>query len=462
MKARPPSVAFWRAARIAADVVAGLASLTVAFLARIHLELPFTASVLPAERLALIGLAGLLVVTTQGPLLYFFGFYEVHRPIHRAERLRRLALFGTLQGLVLMGFYFLSAQEFPRTVVLLFAPLNLGMLQLLRAALDRLVPASRRRVAIVGRGPRANELAESIDRHRAEAVWVVGHVDSPDDPPGVPGPGPHLGSVEDLPDLIARGAIDDIIMTSEVDTWQTALIDRLARRPDARTAILLLPGPFEALLGRMRYRSIQDIPFIEVVRETEWHTPRLSKRLFDLTLALPLLLLAAPVIVACGALVRLTSHGPALYSQVRVGRDRRPFVLRKLRTMTADAEDDGEEVLARHADPRATRIGAILRRLRLDELPQLLQVVAGTISLVGPRPERPGFVERYLAEVPGYAARFSIPPGLTGLAQVSGDYHTSPENKLRYDLAYLANWSVWLDLTILLRTVRIVLTSRGV
>jgi lipopolysaccharide/colanic/teichoic acid biosynthesis glycosyltransferase len=130
--------------------------------------------------------------------------------------------------------------------------------------------------------------------------------------------------------------------------------------------------------------------------------------------------------------------------------------------MQMDAEAESGEVMAQPGDPRLTPIGAFLRRFRLDELPQVFNVLAGSMSLVGPRPERPGFVQRYLREVPGYAERFSLAPGLTGLAQVNGDYHSSPQNKLRYDLAYMANWTLWLDLSILLRTVKIVLTSRGV
>ena len=136
-------------------------------------------------------------------------------------------------------------------------------------------------------------------------------------------------------------------------------------------------------------------------------------------------------------------------------------MLYKFRTMDADAERYTGEVLARPDDPRFTVIGATLRRLRLDELPQLWNVLTGSMSLVGPRPERPGFVARYTAEVPGYAERFAVAPGLTGLAQINGEYLSSAGNKLRYDLAYIANWSLWLDLSILLRTVKIVLTSRG-
>ena len=186
------------------------------------------------------------------------------------------------------------------------------------------------------------------------------------------------------------------------------------------------------------------------------------KRLFDLAGATTLALAAAPVFVLVAMAVRLTSTGPVLFRQERVGRALRPFRVIKFRTMRRDAESKSGEVLAQRNDPRLTSVGGFLRRYRLDELPQLWNVLAGEMSLVGPRPERPGFVQQHLARVPGYAERFAAPPGLTGLAQVNGEYHSTPENKLRYDLAYIANRSLWLDLSILVRTVRIVLTSQGV
>ncbi|HXU30430.1 MAG TPA: sugar transferase, partial [Thermoanaerobaculia bacterium] len=186
------------------------------------------------------------------------------------------------------------------------------------------------------------------------------------------------------------------------------------------------------------------------------------KRLFDLAVGTFLALVLTFVFVLVALAVRLISPGPVLYRQERAGRDRRPFVVYKLRSMQVDAEAESGEVLAEVGDPRLTPIGAFLRRFRIDEIPQLINVLGGSMSLVGPRPERPGFVEKHLAEVPGYAERFSVAPGLTGLAQVNGDYHSSPQNKLRYELAYIANWSLGLDFSILVRTVKIVLTSRGV
>jgi lipopolysaccharide/colanic/teichoic acid biosynthesis glycosyltransferase len=210
----------------------------------------------------------------------------------------------------------------------------------------------------------------------------------------------------------------------------------------------------------MRYRWVSDLPLIEVLGAAEWRLHPL-KRLFDLLGAGALLVLALPVLIGTAIAVRLTSSGPVLYRQTRVGRRQLPFTLLKFRTMRLGAEQNGE-VLATPGDLRLTPVGAFLRRTRLDELPQLLNVLSGSMSLVGPRPERPGFVRTYLDRVPGYAERFTVRPGLTGLAQVNGEYDSTPENKLRYDLAYQANWSLWLDLSILVRTVRTVLSSRGV
>jgi exopolysaccharide biosynthesis polyprenyl glycosylphosphotransferase len=203
------------------------------------------------------------------------------------------------------------------------------------------------------------------------------------------------------------------------------------------------------------------LALVEVMRESEWSLRQPAKRLFDVVASTFLLLLSGPLLLLAALAIKLSSPGPVIYRQIRVGVNRKPFTLLKLRTMNLDAEKESGEVLASKSDPRVTPAGRFLRWLRLDELPQLLNVLVGEMSLVGPRPERPGFVRQYLEHIPGYAERFSVKPGLTGLAQVTGDYHTSAANKLRYDLAYQANASVWFDLSILFRTVKIVLSRPG-
>jgi exopolysaccharide biosynthesis polyprenyl glycosylphosphotransferase len=457
--------AWRRLLRILGDLAVAYGAFSAGFWLRIHVPLPGTQGLMPADRLGFLRRDGWIVLLAQVVLLYAFGFYDRPRPRRPAEAAQRLFGMAAVQGLALAVTYFLADRSFPRTVLLLFMALNFAALLLWRSLIDRATARLERRVALVGAGQGARELAKTLALHHWHGLRVAGFVPVPgEEPVEPPDPelGPCLGTTDDLAALLARGEIDDIILASSAETWQTRLIDSLAgTRPD-HTNVLLLPGPFESLIGRMRYRWVHDLPLIEVVRESEWRINRPLKRVIDLLGAVVLLVLSSPVLLLSALAVRLSSPGPVLYRQPRVGLAQRPFAVHKLRTMRIDAEAESGEVMAQQDDPRLTPIGAVLRRFRLDEIPQLWNVLEGSMSLVGPRPERPGFVQQYLREIPGYAERFSIAPGLTGLAQINGEYHSSPRNKLRYDLAYAANWSLWLDLSILLRTVKIVLTSRGV
>jgi exopolysaccharide biosynthesis polyprenyl glycosylphosphotransferase len=186
-------------------------------------------------------------------------------------------------------------------------------------------------------------------------------------------------------------------------------------------------------------------------------TQRGLKRAFDVAGALCLLALTAPLMILAVLLIRLTSRGAAFYSQTRVGANGREFSLYKLRTMIAGAEARTGPVMATAGDPRITRIGRFLRAMRLDELPQLFNVLRGEMSLVGPRPERPHFVCIYRRNLPGYDYRLAVKPGITGLAQTCCRYSTTPELKLRFDLRYIDNYSLLLDAVIAFRTILTVL-----
>ena len=491
----------WRSWSFVGDLMVAWLALYLAFQIRIAAVLPGSADTLPQERFAYFNLVWIWVVLSQPVALYFFGLYESKTKRPRLEIARWVSLAVLIQTLALATGLFLASQSFPRSVLVLFALLNIVFLVSWRVALQSLVRTPMRQVVLVGCGPAAVDVAMKIREHHFHGLEIRGYlpVPGPRNPgegsvsesnpgegsvsesnPGEgsvsernPGEGcvsdgresalgPRLASAAELAHLLATGEVDDVILAPEADDWQTALIQEIAGTRLRRPTILLLPGPFESLIGKMRYRWINDLPLIEVMREGDWRAAMPVKRLFDLVGAALLGLAASPACILVALAVRLTSAGPVLFRQERIGRALRPFEVVKFRTMKRDAERDSGELLAQRDDPRLTPVGGFLRRYRLDELPQLWNVLIGEMSLVGPRPERPGFVQQHLAGVPGYAERFAAPPGLTGLAQVNGEYHSSPENKLRYDLAYISNHSLWLDLSILIRTVRIVLTSQGV
>ncbi len=190
----------------------------------------------------------------------------------------------------------------------------------------------------------------------------------------------------------------------------------------------------------------------------------LGKRLFDLIVAVALIVLTLPLMLIVAVLIKCESRGPVLYRQERVGWRGRVFVLFKFRSMRPDAEAGGTPVWAAPRDSRVTRVGRFIRYTRIDELPQLWNVLRGEMSIVGPRPERPYFVERLTAAIPCYAARHCVKPGLTGWAQINAPYGASFEDareKLRYDLYYIKNYSLLFDLRILLSTLRVVLFQEG-
>ena len=188
------------------------------------------------------------------------------------------------------------------------------------------------------------------------------------------------------------------------------------------------------------------------------------KRLFDALAAALMAVVLSPLLMLTAMLVKLTSRGPVLYSQVRVGQYGRLFKIYKFRTMKVDAEKETGPVWAAKNDNRLTVIGGFLRKAHIDELPQLINIFKGEMSLIGPRPERPVFVEKFKEEIPGYEKRLNVKPGITGLAQVWHRYDETIEDvkkKLKYDLLYIRKMCLWADFSIILRTVRVVLTGEG-
>jgi exopolysaccharide biosynthesis polyprenyl glycosylphosphotransferase len=212
---------------------------------------------------------------------------------------------------------------------------------------------------------------------------------------------------------------------------------------------------------KLRMLEVDNVAFLGLRQNPHYGWPRAAKRAMDLVLGGLAVVLLSPLRAVLALGVKLSSRGPVFYRQTRMGRSGQPFGMLKFRSMRADAEQATGPVWAERDDPRCTPLGRLMRRWSLDELPQLFNVLAGQMSLVGPRPERAVFVERFRRRIPDYAHRHLVPVGMTGWAQVQGwRGNTSLRHRLRCDLWYISHWSIWLDLKILLLTVAVGLRAR--
>ena len=252
----------------------------------------------------------------------------------------------------------------------------------------------------------------------------------------------------------------DIVLIGEsLPVEQKEHIFRLAN--EKMKMVILVPTLYEISCSKMYLWQIDDLPTQRVSRMLLTLEQRALKRTLDIVVATLAILILWPVMLITAVIVKLDSPGPAIYSQVRVGRFGKQFKVHKFRSMRQDAEAKTGPVLAGENDPRITKFGHFMRATRLDELPQLFNVLKGEMSIVGPRPERPFFVEQFIKEKPEYAYRHNVKPGITGLAQIAGKYNTTAYDKLVYDLIYIQNVSVIYDLTLMLQTLKVLISKES-
>jgi exopolysaccharide biosynthesis polyprenyl glycosylphosphotransferase len=304
---------------------------------------------------------------------------------------------------------------------------------------------------IVGSGPVAELVATTCRAHPEYGLVPIGLLDSAPEPEL---PLPLLGSPEDLPRVVRAWDVRRVIVAFGT-MRETQLIEVLRAAEDLPVAVYCVPRFFELRVPRERARTdeIWGIPLTRLTQTGPRVLERRAKRALDLLTASAAVVLLAPVLACAALAVRLSSPGPILFRQDRVGQGGRLFQLFKFRSMMVN--DDSDTAWSVLHDDRVTRVGRFLRRTSLDELPQLFNIIRGEMSIVGPRPERPHFVDEFSAVVPCYRDRLRVPAGLTGWAQVHGlRGDTSILERVRFDNAYIENWSLWLDLVIIARTLR--------
>ena len=409
-----------------------------------------------------------LVVAVCQLCLHYADLYDLPRVPNLREVVVRLFLGVGATALILAPLY----SWFPRWMIghgvfLVAAGLVISLVWSWRLVFAWLTSriAPRERLLIVGTNPAAIELARELDDRRHQlGVEIVGFADSGTEQTGRTVLGRCVGAIEDVPSMIRQHGADRIVVALS-DARGALPMDRLLDiRLRTGVAFDHLASAYESYTGKIALETLRPSWFVfsNGFRRSPWL--QVAKRAADLALSIVGLVVTAPLMFAAAAIVKLTSPGAAFYQQTRIGLNGRAFTIYKLRTMQTDAEAATGPVWSAVNDARITPFGRILRRTRVDELPQLVNVLRGDMSVVGPRPERPEFVARLTAAIPFFSQRHVVKPGLTGWAQVRYPYAASVEDtieKLQYDLYYIKNLSFWLDLRILAETVKTVVRQRG-
>jgi sugar transferase (PEP-CTERM system associated) len=423
----------------------------------------------PRDEIA--GLVGraMFVATVLQIALHYCDLYDLRTLRDRRDLVMSLVrAIGAASVFLAVVYFWIPSLIIGRGVVLFASVLIVALVAGWRVAFEwlsvRRGPAER--LLIVGTGTAAVSLARELFDRRAElGVELVGFVDADPAKVGTPVINPGvIGVVHDIPTIVRGRRVDRVVVSLSDARGKLNMNELLSMKLNQGVCFDHLASVYEKYTGKIAVENLRPswLIFSEGFRKSIWLAS--VKRAFDIALAVLGLLVAAPILALVAIAVRIGSPGPVLYNQRRVGKNGQIFVIHKFRSMRADAEANTGAVWATEGDPRVTGVGRFLRRTRLDELPQLWNVLRGDMSFVGPRPERPEFVSELTSEIPFYGQRHTVRPGVTGWAQIRHQYGSSVDDareKLQYELFYIKHLSFAFDLFILAETVKTVLVRRG-
>jgi lipopolysaccharide/colanic/teichoic acid biosynthesis glycosyltransferase len=431
---------------VTGDFLVGWATLAAVVLVRRNVPLRFTRGLLSPEKQPLDAVAILLFAGSFLAALALSGFYR-RRVMPRERPLIATALI--LQGAFVAVGSALLERPLARTVLFGVVLVETFALPAWRALLRTALPIRARDTILAGDAAHVRSAIAGLAATSDARIRVIGWAGPRDDAeiPDVP----YVGATDDAAVCERLRAVEEVIFVHPESSPQSRLELLRIRGP---RGYLLLASPADALLTSTMLGWVGDQPLIEIAVGCGFGMRAAVKRLMDVLIGCVLTLLALPIGAAAALAVWLDDRGPVLIRQNRVGRGGVPFAMWKFRSMTVPDSGHGDGIAI-------TRVGGLLRRYRIDELPQLLNVLAGQMSLVGPRPERPEIVARIVEHLPEFNLRNLVRPGIAGLAQVSAKYDSSPEVKLRYDLTYMCDWSLRLDVRLLLSSVSASLAGSG-
>ncbi len=406
------------------------------------------------------GFATLLACTAT--LFFILDAYTLHKtPFQFLYQIATIG-FGLLLSSILSTFlFFFFRAMVPRAVFILFYLFSFIIIVFFRYVVTRNIHSSTLwRVLIVGDDKRSTEVAQLITSRKYLRAEVVGYLS---DGPGTNAQDnmPHLGRIQDLVSIAQQKDVDHVIVaTASIDD---DLMNLLLQCMQIKVQVFNFRNVIEEITGKVPIDYLTDNWFILELSRTRKRYFWYAKRSLDIALAGAGLCLTLPLLPLVTLLIKLDSRGPVFYAQYRIGRENKPFLVWKLRTMIADADKNNVHWTTNN-DDRITRVGKLIRKMRIDEVPQLINILKGDMSLIGPRPEAVSLVEKYVKAIPYYSERHMVSPGITGWAQINHRYGNSIDDarqKLMYDFYYIKNRCLTLDLVIFLRTIRIVLTGKG-
>ncbi len=421
---------------------------------------------LPVYILAIVCWSGSLVMS---------GAYNFDRPRRLTSRFTQLVTASAAATILFSGSLYMTYRQVSRLQFAYIFILTLVLMTTFRVA-TLLYTRLRRnhsilgptRVLFIGAGTLGREVLKTIRSYHASSYQVIGYLDDDPDLKGQNIDGvPVLGKLDDLLRIVESQVVSEVWSTLPPRAYDKlhALVANLERFP---IRIKVIPDYFSLALVQANVEMLGGFPLIGLREPVIRGVPRMIKRVFDFVISLIMVILSSPILAAAAAAIRLDSAGPILFRQTRVGENGKPFEMLKFRTMIADAEikmmeklreaGENEVIHKRAGDPRVTKVGRFLRRYSLDEVPQLINVLKGEMSLVGPRPEMPWLVDRYR---PWQRKRFAVPQGITGWWQINGRSEKPMHLNTDEDLYYIYNYSLWLDIRILLMTPIAVIMGRG-
>ncbi len=322
----------------------------------------------------------------------------------------------------------------------------------------------RRNALIVGINSKAAEVHRQIKSHKALGLDVSGYIQLNNDSEiKIFNDTKIIGSINNIEKIISEYEAKEIIIALEKDE-RDLLVEIIAKCESQNVGLKIIPDLYEILSGQARTSQIYGIPLIDILPQLMPEWEKKIKRIIDIIVSFIIIILTLPVTLITAIAIVYESPGGVFFKQERCGLNGKLFKIYKFRSMKKDAEKNTGPVWSQKDDPRITRVGRFIRKVRIDEIPQMINVLNGEMSIVGPRPERPFFVEKLSEDIPYYKRRLKVRPGITGWAQVKHKYDETIEDvkiKLRYDLFYIENMSLRMDLKILFRTVFVVLLGKG-